>query len=228
MDGDSGRTASDTSRNPKATPTCRRSGAPGPTRNLDAEARALLAEDETLFPAPVGLDALPQRHRQGRGHLDRGHRRPPLHGFPRQQRPPHRLRPSAPEARHRRADGCAAVRAAPLHLRAGGRARRRSSPRSRRAISRKVLFTTGGSDAIEVAIKIARAATGRYKTLSFWDAFHGAGFGAAAVGGEALFRSGARRAADAGRRARRALRRLPLPLRHRRPPERVAATPARA
>jgi 4-aminobutyrate aminotransferase len=53
-----------------------------------------------------------------------------------------------------------------------------------------VLFTTGGSDAVEVAIKIARAATGRYKTLSFWDAFHGAGFGAAAVGGEALFRSG--------------------------------------
>jgi 4-aminobutyrate aminotransferase len=54
----------------------------------------------------------------------------------------------------------------------------------------KVLFTTGGSDAIEVAIKIARTATGRYKTLSFWDAFHGAGFGSAAVGGEALFRSG--------------------------------------
>jgi 4-aminobutyrate aminotransferase len=54
----------------------------------------------------------------------------------------------------------------------------------------KVLFTTGGSDAVEVAVKIARAATGRYKTLSFWDSFHGAGFGAAAVGGEALFRSG--------------------------------------
>jgi 4-aminobutyrate aminotransferase len=53
----------------------------------------------------------------------------------------------------------------------------------------KVLFTTGGSDAVEVAIKIARAKTGRYKTLSFWDAFHGAGFGAAAVGGEALFRT---------------------------------------
>ena len=42
----------------------------------------------------------------------------------------------------------------------------------------KVLFTTGGSDAVEVAVKIARAATGRFKTLSFWDAFHGAGFGA--------------------------------------------------
>jgi 4-aminobutyrate aminotransferase len=54
----------------------------------------------------------------------------------------------------------------------------------------KVLFTTGGSDAVEVSIKLARTATGRYKTLSFWDAFHGAGYGSAAVGGEALFRSG--------------------------------------
>ena len=54
----------------------------------------------------------------------------------------------------------------------------------------KVLFTTGGSDAIEVALRLARAATGRFKTLSFWDAFHGAGFGAASVGGEATFRSG--------------------------------------
>lgn len=54
----------------------------------------------------------------------------------------------------------------------------------------KVLFTTGGSDAVEVAVKIARAATGRFKTLSFWDAFHGAGFGSAALSGETLFRSG--------------------------------------
>ncbi|MBL4807272.1 MAG: aspartate aminotransferase family protein [Rhodobacteraceae bacterium] len=53
----------------------------------------------------------------------------------------------------------------------------------------KVLFTTGGSDAIEVAMKIARAATGRFKTISFWDAFHGAGFGASSIGGEATFRS---------------------------------------
>ena len=53
----------------------------------------------------------------------------------------------------------------------------------------KVLFTTGGSDAVEVALKIARAATGRFKTLSFWDSFHGAGFGASSVGGEATFRS---------------------------------------
>jgi 4-aminobutyrate aminotransferase len=55
----------------------------------------------------------------------------------------------------------------------------------------KVLFTTGGSDAIEVALKLARAATGRFKTVSFWDAFHGAGFGASSIGGEQLFHSGA-------------------------------------
>lgn len=54
----------------------------------------------------------------------------------------------------------------------------------------KVLFTTGGSDAVELAVKIARAATGRSKTLSFWDAFHGAGVGASAMSGETLFRSG--------------------------------------
>ena len=54
----------------------------------------------------------------------------------------------------------------------------------------RVLLTTGGSDAIEVALKIARAATGRFKTLSFWESFHGAGFGAASVGGEQLFRGG--------------------------------------
>ncbi len=54
----------------------------------------------------------------------------------------------------------------------------------------KVLFATGGSDAVEIALKVARAATGRFKTVSFWDAFHGAGFGASSVGGEQLFRSG--------------------------------------
>jgi 4-aminobutyrate aminotransferase len=54
----------------------------------------------------------------------------------------------------------------------------------------KTLFTPGGSDAIEVALRIARAATGRFKTVSFWDSFHGAGFGASSVGGEQLFRSG--------------------------------------
>lgn len=54
----------------------------------------------------------------------------------------------------------------------------------------KVLFATGGSDAVEIALRLARIATGRFKTLSFWDAFHGAGFGASSVGGEEMFRGG--------------------------------------
>jgi len=53
----------------------------------------------------------------------------------------------------------------------------------------KVLLAPSGSDAIEIAIKLARIATGRFKTISFWDAFHGAGFGGASVGGEATFRA---------------------------------------
>ncbi len=53
----------------------------------------------------------------------------------------------------------------------------------------KVLYATGGSDAIEIAMKIARITTGRFKTLSFWDSFHGAGFGASSIGGEQMFRS---------------------------------------
>jgi 4-aminobutyrate aminotransferase len=52
----------------------------------------------------------------------------------------------------------------------------------------RVLFAPGGSEAIEIALKLVRVATGRHKTLSFWDAFHGAGLGASGVGGEALFR----------------------------------------
>jgi 4-aminobutyrate aminotransferase len=47
----------------------------------------------------------------------------------------------------------------------------------------KVLFATGGSDAVEIALKVARAATGRLETGSLGDAIHGAGFGAASVGG---------------------------------------------
>lgn len=54
----------------------------------------------------------------------------------------------------------------------------------------KVLFAPSGSDAVEIALRLARAATGRFKTVSFWGSFHGAGFGAASVGGQRLFRSG--------------------------------------
>ena len=54
----------------------------------------------------------------------------------------------------------------------------------------RVLFAPGGTAAMGMALKLARAATGRHKTISIWDSFHGAGFGAAGVGGEDTFRSG--------------------------------------
>jgi len=50
------------------------------------------------------------------------------------------------------------------------------------------LFCPGGTDAIEMALKLARLVTGHFKTISFWDAFHGASFGASSVGGEEHFR----------------------------------------
>jgi (R)-1-hydroxy-2-aminoethylphosphonate ammonia-lyase len=56
---------------------------------------------------------------------------------------------------------------------------------------KKVLFAPGGTSAIGIALKLARAATGRFKTISMWDSFHGASLDAISVGGEAMFRSGA-------------------------------------
>ncbi len=54
----------------------------------------------------------------------------------------------------------------------------------------KVLFCPGGSSAIGIALNLARVATGRHKTISMWDSFHGASLDAISVGGEAIFRHG--------------------------------------
>ncbi|MFM9975018.1 MAG: aminotransferase class III-fold pyridoxal phosphate-dependent enzyme [Beijerinckiaceae bacterium] len=42
----------------------------------------------------------------------------------------------------------------------------------------KALFATGGSDAIEIAVRLARAATGRSGTISLEGSYHGHGFAA--------------------------------------------------
>jgi 4-aminobutyrate aminotransferase len=55
---------------------------------------------------------------------------------------------------------------------------------------KRVLFAPGGTSAIGMALKLARAATGRFKTVSMWDSFHGASLDAISIGGEAIFRSG--------------------------------------
>jgi len=54
----------------------------------------------------------------------------------------------------------------------------------------KLLFAPGGTAAIGMALKLARLATGRFKTISLWDAFHGASLDAISLGGEAVFRRG--------------------------------------
>jgi 4-aminobutyrate aminotransferase len=52
----------------------------------------------------------------------------------------------------------------------------------------KVLFAPSGTAAVGMALKLARHATGRHKTVSMWDAFHGASLDAISIGGEAMFR----------------------------------------
>ncbi len=48
----------------------------------------------------------------------------------------------------------------------------------------KTLFTTGGAEAIENAIKLARLYTGRHKIVAKYRAFHGASYGAMTAGGD--------------------------------------------
>ena len=52
----------------------------------------------------------------------------------------------------------------------------------------KVLFAPGATSSVGMALKLARVATGRHKTLSMWDSFHGASLDAISVGGESIFR----------------------------------------
>ncbi|MFN3138060.1 MAG: aspartate aminotransferase family protein [Allomuricauda sp.] len=51
----------------------------------------------------------------------------------------------------------------------------------------RILLTPNGSSAIGIALKLARAITGKHKVISFWDSFHGASLDAISVGGEAVF-----------------------------------------
>ncbi len=52
----------------------------------------------------------------------------------------------------------------------------------------KVLFAPSGALAIGMALKLARIVTGRHKTISMWESFHGASLDAISVGGSKDFR----------------------------------------
>lgn len=54
----------------------------------------------------------------------------------------------------------------------------------------RVLLAPSGAVAVGIALKIARAVTGKHKTIAFRGSFHGATLDAAAVGGQDLFRRG--------------------------------------
>lgn len=54
----------------------------------------------------------------------------------------------------------------------------------------RVLFCPGGSEAIEMAIILAKQVTGKWKTISFWDCYHGTTYQAATVGGDPHFTLG--------------------------------------
>ena len=54
----------------------------------------------------------------------------------------------------------------------------------------RVLFCPGGSEAIEMAVMLAKQVTGKWKTISYWDAYHGTGFQSSSIGGEEHFSTG--------------------------------------
>ena len=54
----------------------------------------------------------------------------------------------------------------------------------------RVLFCPGGSEAIEMAVALAKHVTGRWKTISYWDSYHGNGFQSSSIGGEEHFSIG--------------------------------------
>ena len=53
---------------------------------------------------------------------------------------------------------------------------------------KRSLFCPGGAEAVGIALKLARVSTGRHKTISMWDSFHGATLDTISIGGEAIFR----------------------------------------
>ena len=170
-------------RRAKATSTARRSAPRGSAAHVvDAAGRALLERDAAAFLHQSDLDAVPVDDPTRRGPVDRGPGRAPLHGLPRQQRAPPRARPPGGDRGDQgQLDELSFAPRRFVPERAVELAEALNAKfRALTGQSGRVLFTTGGSDAVEVALRLARAATGRFKTLSFWDAFHGAGSAPAA------------------------------------------------
>lgn len=57
-------------------------------------------------------------------------------------------------------------------------------------VLKRVLFVPGGTSAISMALRLARLATGKHKTLAMFDSFHGASLDSISLGGERVFQEG--------------------------------------
>jgi 4-aminobutyrate aminotransferase len=158
------------------------------SEHLDQETRDLLAEDERYFlhqslssPCLNALSACDGSFlidMQGRRYLDFHGNNVHQVGFghPRVKQAIHEALDHLPFCTRRYTNRYAVALAKKLAELAPGKLN-------------KCLFAPGGAEAISMAIKLARMATGRFKTVSMWDSFHGATLDAISLGGEALFRN---------------------------------------
>ena len=141
--------------------------------SLSDRARAALDEDERYFLPPVVADAVPRADpaRRGAVLIDVDGRRildfhgnsvhQLGHGHPKVVAAIRREMDVLPFCPRRYANATATALARRLVETAPGGLD-------------KVLFAPSGSAATSMALKLARYATGRHKTLSLWDSFHGA------------------------------------------------------
>ena len=102
-----------------------------------------------------------------------------------------RAQPSRGDRRDRAGDGGAHRQPAAARRDAAERRARRAAARARaRRASAAMVPANTGTEAVEAAIKIARAATGRPRVLYAEHAFHGLTLGALSLNGNAEFREG--------------------------------------
>ena len=147
------------------------------------------AHDQPAVRARAEDDRLRPHLGARRGRLPLGRGRQPLPRHARRLRDVQR-RPQQP-ARPRRARRGARARPARARCSSARRRCRRCSPRSccaaRRRGSSACLFTSTGTEAVEAALKLGRAATGRARVVSAEHGFHGLTLGSLSANGNPEF-----------------------------------------
>ena len=155
---------------------------------LDAQTRDLLARDEAVFFRRALSTPCLNAIVEAKGlRPDRFQRAPHLR-LSWQQRAPGRLWPSAVLRAVGRAE---ALPFSPRRYTNDWRSNSRAPGRAGADAAGKVLFAPSGAATISDGAETRPPCDRRHKTLSIWDAFHGANLDTISVGGEAIFRHGA-------------------------------------